>query len=82
MKSLQPEISKDVSLSGVFSEEQAIFRARQLELIYSQSGVLNKIFPEAPHSNLDLAKSKLDPHGDEIIGMIDSGTTNLLNQLQ
>ena len=27
LKSLQPEISKDVSLSGVFSKERAIFRA-------------------------------------------------------
>jgi len=35
LKSLQPEISKDVSLFGVYMEEQAIFRAQQLELIYS-----------------------------------------------
>jgi len=30
LKSLQPEIFKDVSLSKVYSEEQAIFRAQQL----------------------------------------------------
>jgi len=35
LKSLKLEISKDVSLSGVFIEEQAIFRSKQLELIYS-----------------------------------------------
>lgn len=27
LKSLQPMISKDVSLSGVYTEEQAIFKA-------------------------------------------------------
>ena len=35
LKSLQSDISKDVSLSEVFSEEQAILRAQKLELIYS-----------------------------------------------
>jgi len=35
LKSLQLEISKDVSMSRVYSEERAIFRAQQLELIYS-----------------------------------------------
>ena len=82
LKSLQPDISKDVSLSGVFSEEQAIFRAQQLELIYSQSGVLHKYFPDTPHSKLDLSKTKPGPHGDGLIGSIDSGAANLLSQLQ
>lgn len=82
LKSLQPYISNDVSLSRVFSEEQAIFRAQKLELIYSQSGVLNKNLPDAPHSKLDLSKTKLGPHGDGIIGSIDSGAASLLNQLQ
>ena len=82
LKSLQPDISKDVSLSGVFSEEQAIFRAQQLELIYSQSGVIHKYFPDAPHSKFDLSKTKPGPHGDGLIGSIDRGAANFLTQLQ
>jgi hypothetical protein len=45
LKSLVPQLSKDVATSGVFSEEDAIMRAQQLELIYSQSGLLYEIFP-------------------------------------
>jgi hypothetical protein len=48
LKSLFPQLSKDVTTSGVFSEEDAIMRAQQLELIYSQSGLLYEILPNAP----------------------------------
>jgi hypothetical protein len=48
LKSLVSVLSKDVATSGVFSEEEAITRAQQLELIYSQSGLLYEIFPDAP----------------------------------
>lgn len=82
LKSLQPEISKDVSMSGVYSEEQAIFRAQQLELIYSQSGILQKYLPDAPGSKVDIAKSKPGPHADGIVGSVDTTTMNLLNHLQ
>jgi len=82
LKSLQPEISKDVSMSGVYYEDQAIFRAQQLELIYSQSGILQKYLPDAPGSKVDLAKPKPGPHADGIIGLVDTSTMNLLNQLQ
>ena len=82
LKSLQSEISKYVSLSVVFFEEQAIFRAQQLELIYFQSGVLYKYFPNAPRSKLDLSKTKPGPHGDGLIGSINSGAAILLTQLQ
>jgi hypothetical protein len=35
LNSLVPLLSKDVAMSGVFSEEDAIMRAQQFELIYS-----------------------------------------------
>jgi hypothetical protein len=35
LKSSVPQLSKDVVTSGVFSEEDAIMRAQQIELIYS-----------------------------------------------
>ena len=69
-------------MSGVYSEEQAIFRAQQLELIYSQSGILQKYLPDAPRSKVDIAKSKPGPHGDGIVGSVDMNAVNLLSQLQ
>jgi hypothetical protein len=35
LKYLVPQLSKDVVTSGVFSKEETIMRAQQLELIYS-----------------------------------------------
>jgi hypothetical protein len=60
LKSLVPQLSKDVATSGVFSEEEAIMRAQQLELIYSQSGLLYEVFPDAPRSILDKTRQSLD----------------------
>jgi hypothetical protein len=40
LKSLQPFILKDVSTSRVTSEEDAIFKAQQLDLIYAQFGMV------------------------------------------
>ena len=71
-----------MSLSGVYIEEKAIFRAQQLELIYSQFGVLQKIIPDAPRSKVDLAKLKPGPHANGIVRSIDINAGNLLNQLQ
>jgi hypothetical protein len=53
LKSLVPQLSKDVMTCRVFSEEYAIMRAQQFELIYSQFGLLCNIFPDAPRSILD-----------------------------
>jgi hypothetical protein len=53
LKSLVLQLSKDVTTSGVFSKEDAIMRAQQFELIYSQSDLLYNIFLDAPHSILD-----------------------------
>ena len=53
LKYLVPQFSKDVATSGVFSEEDTLMRAQQLELIYSQSSLLYEILPDAPCSILD-----------------------------
>lgn len=66
----------------MFTKEQVIFRAQQLEFIYSQSGVLQKIIPDAPRSKVDISKTKLGLHANGLVGSIDDNTTNLLNQLQ
>jgi hypothetical protein len=68
LKSLVPQLSKDVATSGVFSEEEAIMRAQQFELIYSQSGLLYQILPEAPRSILDKTRQRAGPHADGIVG--------------
>ena len=49
------------------NEEQAIFRAQELDLIYSQSGLLYEIIPNAPRSSFD-PKVKPRPHADGIVG--------------
>ena len=79
LKSLQLKISKDVSLLGVFTEKQVIFRAQELELIYSKYGVLYKILPNSPRLRIDLAKPKIVPHVDKVVGSIDSNMASLIN---
>ena len=49
------------------NEEQATFRAQELDLIYAQSGLLYGIIPTAPHSSFD-PKVKPGPHFDGIVG--------------
>ena len=49
------------------NEEQAIFRAQELDLIYAQSGLLYEIIPNALHSSFD-PKVKPGPHADGIVG--------------
>ena len=58
---------KDVSTSRVKNEDQAIFRAQQLYLIYAQSWLLYEIIPNAPCSNFN-PKFKPGPHADGIVG--------------
>jgi hypothetical protein len=65
---LVPQLSKDIATSGVFSEEDAIMRAQQLQLIYSQSGLLYEILPNAPRSILDKTRQRVGPHADGIVG--------------
>ena len=67
LKSLLPYIAKDVFTSGVQNEDQVIFRAQQLDLIYAQSGLLYEIIPNAPRSSFD-PKVKPGPHVDGIVG--------------
>ena len=67
LKSLLPYIPKDVSTSRVQNEEQAIFRAQELDLIYAQSDFLYEIIHNAPRSSFD-PKFQPGPHADGIVG--------------
>jgi hypothetical protein len=58
---------KDVSTSGVTSEEEAIFKSQQLDLIYAHFGMLYEILPDTQRSNYD-PRQNLRPHVDGIVG--------------
>ena len=72
LKSLFPYISKDISTSGVTNEEEAILRTQQLDLIYSQSGILYEIIPEAPRPTHNAEKPKPGLHVDGVVGSVNS----------
>ena len=52
-KSLFPPIARDVAMGGAITEEQPISRAQYLDLVYSQSGTLYDLIPQAPHPSTD-----------------------------
>jgi hypothetical protein len=53
-------------------------RGQQIELLYSQSGLLYEIFPDAPHSILDKTRQRAGPH---VVGIVGSAKTNPVEQL-
>jgi hypothetical protein len=58
-------------------------RAQQLELIYSQSGLLYNFFRDAPWSILDKTKHKSGPHIEGIVGSSQMNPTEYMsNRLQ
>jgi hypothetical protein len=82
LRSLFPYISKDVSTSRVTSEEEFVFKAQQLDLIYAKSEMLYEILPHMPWLNYDPRKNPR-PHIDGIIGFTNSKSTDLvMNQLK
>ena len=70
LKSLLPYIFKDVSASGITNEEEAILKAQQLDLIYSQFGILYEIIPDAPWPTHSVEKPKPVPHADGVVGSV------------
>ena len=55
-------------------------RDQQLELIYSQFGLLYEIFPDASRSILDKTKQRSGPHADGIIGSMQGKPANHLSK--
>jgi hypothetical protein len=47
-KSFVNDIGRDIAMGGVVTEEQAISRAQYLDLVYSQTGTLYDLLPDAP----------------------------------
>jgi hypothetical protein len=82
LKSLFLYILKDVSKFKVTFEEEVIFKAQQLDLVYSQSWMLYKILLDATRSNYDPRKNP-GPHADGIIGSTNTISIDLVtNQLK
>ena len=69
-KYLLPHISKDIGLSGVVTEDQCICRAQHLDLIYSQSGTLYDLLPNALGNPNPPATQKTRAHADGLVGTI------------
>ena len=67
-------ISKDVNTSGFTTKEEAILRARKLDLIYAQSRILYEIIHEALRSTNNQEKPNLGPHVDGVVGSVSSPT--------
>ena len=67
-----PPIAWNVSMGGAVTKEQAISRAQYLDLVYSQSGTLYDLIPQAPHPSIDHAKPPTTFPVDGIIGSIQS----------
>ena len=74
-KSLLPPIAWDVAMGGVVIEEQAIIRAQYLDLVYSQSGTLYDLIPQAPRPSTNPAKPLAKVPIDRIVGSIQSAST-------
>ena len=73
LKSLLPIIAKDVASERPQSEEEAILKAQQFDLIYAQSGYLYTIIPNAPHGDSSQQDAPGASHAaDGIIGRVSS----------
>jgi hypothetical protein len=70
LKYFHPPISKDFATFGVTTEEEMIFKAQRLDLIYTQSGMLYHILLDTLRSNYD-HRQNLGPHADGIVGSAD-----------
>lgn len=68
LKSLRLEICKDATMMGKWMEEEKILRSQQLNLIYSQTGMIYNILPNFSHGETNRKKATPDPHANGVIG--------------
>jgi hypothetical protein len=62
-------------MGGVVTEEEAITRAQYLDLVYSQSGTLYELIPNATHATNDPSKPSTASHADGVIGSVKTQST-------
>jgi hypothetical protein len=74
--SLLPLIARDVAMGGTVTEEQAISWAQYLDLVYSQSGTLYDLLPNASRANNDPSKPSSSSHADGVISFVNTQSTS------
>ena len=57
-------------MGGAITKEKDIIRAYYLDLVYSQSGTIYDLSPQAPHPSTDPAKPPAETPIDGIVGSI------------
>jgi hypothetical protein len=75
-KSLLPSIARDITMGGVVTKEEAISRAQYLDLVYSQSGTLYELIPNATCATTDPSKPSSSSHMDGFIGTVKTQSTS------
>jgi hypothetical protein len=75
-KYILPLIYCDISMGGVVTEEEAIYWAQYLDLVYSQSGTLYELIPNATYATRDPSKPSSTSHVDGFIGSIKTQSTS------
>jgi hypothetical protein len=75
-KSLLPPIARDVSMGGIVTEEESIAWSQYLDLIYSQSGTLYELIPNAAQATTDPSKPSSSSHADGVIGSVKTQSTS------
>jgi hypothetical protein len=63
-------------MGGVVTEEEAITRAQYLDLVYSQSGTLYELIPNATHATNDPSKPSSISYTDGVIGSVKTQSTS------
>ena len=71
LKTLLPSIAKDIASECPQSEQEAILKTQQFDLIYAQSGYLYTIIPKDPHASTSYWDAPRASHAiDGIIGSV------------
>ena len=63
-------------MGGIVTEEESIAWSQYLDLIYSQSGTLYELIPNAAQDTTDPSKPSSSLHADGIIGSIKTQTAS------
>jgi hypothetical protein len=63
-------------MGGVVTEEEAIYLAQYLDLVYSQSSALYELIPNATHATNDPSKPSSTLHVDGVIGSVKTQSTS------
>jgi hypothetical protein len=75
-KSLLPSIARDIAMGGVVTKEEAIARAQYLDLVYSQSGTLYELIPNAIRASTNPSKPSSTSHANGVISTVKTQSTS------